>query len=50
MKINCIWEHNGGDSILYAEDFVGAFARGSSGEEAMLKMPKEIRRYQLWRN
>ena len=49
MKIGCIWEHNGGDSILYADNFVGAFSRGSSKEEAKLKMPDEIRRFQLWR-
>ena len=50
MEINCVWEHNDGDSILYAENFVGAFSRGASKEEAMLKMPEEIRRFQLWRN
>ncbi len=44
-----MWEHNGGDSILYADNFVGAFARGSSPEEAKFKMPEEIRRFQLWR-
>ena len=49
MKVNCVWEHNGGDSILYADNFVGAFSRGSSKEEAKLKMPDEIRRFQLWR-
>ena len=49
MKIDCVWEHNGGDSILYAADYVGAFTRGASREEAILKMPEEIRRYQLWR-
>lgn len=49
MKINCVWEHNGGDSILYAADYVGAYTRGASREEAVLKMPEEIRRYQLWR-
>ena len=48
MKIRCIWEHNGKDSILYAENFVGAFTRGASLEEAKLKMPEEIRRFQLW--
>ena len=50
MKINCVWEHNGNDSILYASDFVGAFTRGASKEEAVLKMPIEIRRFQLWQN
>ncbi len=49
MKINCVWEHNGNDSILYAGNFVGAFTRGASKEEAILKMPEEIRRFQLWR-
>ena len=48
MKIRCVWEHNGSDSILYADNFVGAFTRGSSQEEAKLKMPEEIRRFQLW--
>ena len=48
MKINCVWEHNGNDSILYADNFVGAFTRGASKEEAIRKMPEEIRRFQLW--
>ena len=50
MKVNCVWEHNGDDSILYASNFVGAFSRGASKEEAVLKMPEEIRRFQLWRD
>lgn len=50
MKIRCVWEHNGNDSILYADNFIGAFTRGASKEEVMLKMPEEIRRFQLWRN
>ena len=50
MKVNCVWEHNGDDSILYANNFVGAFSRGASKEEAILKMPEEIRRFQLWRD
>lgn len=49
MTVRCVWEHNGGDSILYAENFVGAFTRGPSREEAVLKMPDEIRRFQLWK-
>lgn len=48
MNIYCVWEHNGSDSILYANNFVGAFTRGASKEEAILKMPEEIRRFQLW--
>jgi hypothetical protein len=49
MKIRCIWEHNREDSILYAENYIGAFARGPSLEEAILKMPLEIKRFQLWK-
>ena len=49
MKIDCVWEHNGGDSLLYAENVVGAFTRGASKEEALLTMPEEIRRFLLWR-
>ena len=26
MKIRCVWEHNGSDTILYADGFPGAFA------------------------
>ena len=48
MEIQCIWEHNGGDTILYADRFVGAFTRGISLEEAMGKMPREIRCYCRW--
>ncbi|MBO4383884.1 MAG: hypothetical protein J5854_00495 [Clostridia bacterium] len=49
MKIRCVWEHNGNDSLLYAENFTGAFTRGGSLEEALAKMPEEIRRYRLWK-
>ncbi len=49
MKINCVWEHNGQDSLLYAEQFPGAFTRGPSKAEAIRKMPAEIRAYQMWR-
>ena len=49
MKVSCIWEHNREDSLLYAENYIGAFARGPSLEEAILKMPLEIKRFQLWK-
>ena len=48
MNIPCVWEHNGDDSILYADNYVGAFTRGASREEALRKMPEEIRRFQIW--
>uniref|UniRef100_UPI0040576B7E hypothetical protein n=1 Tax=Agathobacter sp. TaxID=2021311 RepID=UPI0040576B7E len=48
MKINCIWEHNGNASLLYAENCIGAFTRGESLEIALQKMPTEIRSYYSW--
>lgn len=48
MKISCVWEHNGNDSLLYAANFPGAFARGESREAALDKMEGEIRAYLSW--
>lgn len=48
MKIDLIWEHNGSDSILYADNFPGAYARGESLENALGKMPEELRTYGEW--
>ncbi len=42
MKIKCIWEHNGDDTLLYAEKFVSAFTRGESVKIALQKMKSEI--------
>ena len=48
MTINCVWEHNGNDTLLYAVDFVGAYTRGESLKVAMEKMPEEIVSYLKW--
>ena len=48
MKIRCFLEHNGNDSLLYAVDHPGAYTRGRSREEALLKMPAEIASWYLW--
>lgn len=48
MKIQCVWEHNGNDTILYAANFIGAFTRGESKEIALGKMPPEIVSYLQW--
>ena len=48
MKILCVWEHNGNDSILYAENFVGAFTRGASLQICRDKMVGEIKSYLKW--
>lgn len=48
MKINCIWEHNGNDTLLYAENLVGAFTRGENIDVALKKMQQEIQSYAAW--
>ena len=48
MTINCVWEHNGNDTLLYATNFVGAYTRGESPEIAKAKMPQEIVSYCNW--
>lgn len=48
MHVKCIWEHNGDDTLLYAEEYVGAFTRGESLEIALHKMKSEIPSYFAW--
>ena len=48
MKIFCVWEHNGNDSLLYAENFVGAYTRGESLQICCDKMTAEIKSYLEW--
>ncbi len=48
MVIQCVWEHNGNDTLLYAENFIGAYARGESLEIAKAKLPGEIASYLRW--
>lgn len=48
MIINCVWEHNLGDTLLYATDYIGAYTRGESLEIAKAKMPQEITSYCNW--
>lgn len=48
MTINCVWEHNGNDTLLYAVDFVGAYTRGETLEAAVRKMQEEITSYLNW--
>ena len=49
MLIKCVWEHNGDDSLIYAENYVGAFARGAQKEEALAKFQHEISSYLAWK-
>ena len=48
MIINCVWEHNGNDTLLYAVDYIGAYTRGENLEVAKAKMPQEIISYLRW--
>ena len=48
MTVNCIWEHNGNDTLLYATDYIGAYTRGENLEIAKAKMPQEIVAYLKW--
>lgn len=48
MTINCVWEHNGNDTLLYAVDYVGVYTRGESLDVAKAKMPAEISSYLKW--
>ncbi|MBD5533849.1 MAG: hypothetical protein HDQ98_16925 [Lachnospiraceae bacterium] len=49
MKIQCVWEHNGNDSLLYSNNFVGAFTRGATRDAAIQKMHSEIISYLKWK-
>ena len=44
----CIWEHNGDDTLLYAADYPGAYARGASLREAEEKIKIEIPAFCRW--
>ena len=49
MKISCVWEHNGNDSLLYAINLPGAYTRGESRGAALAKMEREVRSYLNWK-
>ena len=48
QTVDCGWEHRGGDTILWAVDHAGAFARGASLEEAMQKLPQDLADWAQW--
>ena len=48
MTINCVWEHNGNDTLLYAVDYIGAYTRGENLEIAKAKILGEIISYLKW--
>jgi len=49
MKIKCVWEHNGNDTLLYAVNLPGAYTRGESREVAVQKMEQEAKSYLKWK-
>lgn len=50
MKVSCVWEHNGSDTLLYAVELPGAYARGANRRIAVEKMETEALAYLRWRD
>lgn len=48
VKVLCVWEHNGDDTLLYATNYPGAYTRGENLQTAIDKMSDEILSYQKW--
>ena len=48
MKVECVWEHNGSDTLLYAINLPGAYTRGTSLGNALAKMEQEAKSYLRW--
>ena len=48
MTVECVWEHNGADTLLYSASYPGAYTRGACLEAAAGKMEGEIRSYLRW--
>lgn len=49
MMIECVWEHNRNDTLVYAVNLPGAYTRGDSKESAMEKMVMEAQSYLSWK-
>ena len=50
MKIRCVWEHNGDDSLIYSDNLIGAFTRGQTKDLALEKIAGEVRAWLRWKN
>ena len=48
MVIECLWEHNGEDTLLHAVHLPGCAVRGKSLREAEEKMPREAAAFSHW--
>lgn len=47
-QINAVDEFNPGGHLIYSDNYIGAYVRGKTREEALEKFPEEIARYCRW--
>ncbi len=48
MKIEAVCEYNENGYLIYAVNYVGAYVRGATENEALAKFGGEIRSYLRW--
>ena len=48
MQINAVAEFNQDGHLIYADNFIGAYVRGKTQQEALQKFPHEIAQYCRW--
>lgn len=48
MQIEAVDEFNQAGHLIYSANFIGAFVRGKTREEALQKFPSEIKQYCHW--
>ena len=48
FKVDCVWEHNGDDTLLYAVNLPGAYTRGICLAVAASKMKQEAQSWLMW--
>ena len=46
--VECVWEHNGNDTLLYAVNLPGAYTRGNDLAVAVSKMKQEAQNWLDW--
>ncbi|MDD3400326.1 MAG: hypothetical protein PHT58_01660 [Eubacteriales bacterium] len=50
MNVDVVKEYNDNGCMFWVEQLAGAFVRGKTAEEALDKLPAEVRAYTLWAN
>ena len=48
MQINAVDEYNQEGHLIYSSNFIGAYVRGKTQEEALKKFPAEVEQYCHW--